>query len=816
MKEEDKVIHLQAHKNIKARVQARKLLDACHTHILTHLKSSLQHMLDNADDTLFAMADKADNNTEQSIYFDSMRILRLNQDEIESRFFQALEDGFDQFWQSGNNKNTDSYSIQMSLGDLSLVGETDLEESLAMTNLITKLKNNYSQELNALEQRLGEIAPDISVDDDNNPMGPKQICTAFAKATHELKTDIKIKLIIYKLFDIQMAADIGHLFDTINAEFVNAGILPKIKTRIRQKTTSPQRDAVSNNQVEPTVSDSNIVYKNVDANLLNNLQHLLAQQRPGGISGEPGLDAPVTTAVNDVMVALTSMQHNLAIDLDEHQAGIAAGNIRSAIGSQLGIPEGQAVPVNSLDNDIIDVVAMLFDFILDDPNLPVTARALIARLQIPMLKVAILDKDFFARRLHPARQLLNKLAAAGLGLDSQPEGDTELLEKIETTVHRILDDFNNDIGLFEELLEDLSEFQQGRDTVDKSRAIKAYRKFEEREQMELARSWVRETLRESIGDTPLPKNVLKIIMGPWHDVMTHTYLTDGAKNKLWKNQLRFIDVLVWSVQPKEIRVDREKLARVILQLKNSLRRGLHDIGYPDKKIEIIFNAVEPYHQASLRGLSSSQSSLIDKDKDRRHRTNPNSFFLFESGNEPGMRSDQDEKEDETVVNLQQRKLRESIDQNETQLITLDEFESILDEISTTRNTGQSTLDSMASFEEMLIEDIATAGWESERQEESLNDLEDEYLDMARNLEIGKWIEFTHEQDHKVRAKLVWKSDFLGEYTFTDWKFSIVANKTIYALASELRQGTAHVINDDPLLERAFNTVMTTLSAEPVN
>ncbi|MCP4186367.1 MAG: DUF1631 domain-containing protein, partial [Gammaproteobacteria bacterium] len=185
-----------------------------------------------------------------------------------------------------------------------------------------------------------------------------------------------------------MTADIGHLFDVINTEFINAGVLPKIKTRIRQKTTSPHRDTISSDQVEPTVSDSNIIYTNVDANLLNNLQNLLAQQRPGGLTGTPGPDAPVTTAINDVMVALTSMQHNLAIDLDEHQAGIAAGNIRSAIGSQLGIPEGQAVPVNTLDNDIIDVVAMLFDFILDDPNLPVTARALIARLQIPMLKVA--------------------------------------------------------------------------------------------------------------------------------------------------------------------------------------------------------------------------------------------------------------------------------------------------------------------------------------------------------------------------------------------------------------------------------------------
>ena len=66
---------------------------------------------------------------------------------------------------------------------------------------------------------------------------------------------------------------------------------------------------------------------------------------------------------------------------------------------------GQSRPIADLDGDVIDMVGMIFDFILDDNTLPNTVKALIGRLQIPIVKVAILEKGFFANKSHPARGL---------------------------------------------------------------------------------------------------------------------------------------------------------------------------------------------------------------------------------------------------------------------------------------------------------------------------------------------------------------------------------------------------------------------------
>ena len=87
---------------------------------------------------------------------------------------------------------------------------------------------------------------------------------------------------------------------------------------------------------------------------------------------------------------------------------------------------------------------------LEDRNLAAPIKGLIARLQIPILKVAMLDKSFFSKGGHPARKLLNEVANASLGwVPSDPNGDVErdpFYFKIETLVARIIDEFVDDVG----------------------------------------------------------------------------------------------------------------------------------------------------------------------------------------------------------------------------------------------------------------------------------------------------------------------------------------------------------------------------------
>ena len=838
MSADGKVVPLSTHQphGIEGQVKARKLLDTCRNLTLKHLKTSLQAMLDNADDALFAMAGKAENNANQSLYFDSMRLVRLHRSDIEKQFYQQIETGFDEFWDHKEEQAQEQLNNELSIDDLSLVEETDLEESLAITNLVTKIKSNFGPAISAIEQRLEQIASHITIDDDTNPMGPKAICNAFTKVTQALDTELKIKLIIYKLFDHQLVADIGPLYDSINQEFIAAGVLPKIKARINrsQHFTPAAHGTAALPDTDVTFSpeegdhyqasnDSGVFLANLQQLLSANRSTATAQGGSGSVATPSSIPHP-PTPTQDVLSALTAIQLQPAILPAEGGADSVSNGIRSAMGAQLGIGEGQTVSLNSVDNDMIDVIAMMFEFILDDPNLPDAARALIGRLQIPMLKVAILDKEVFASKSHPARKLLNSLAVAGLGLEDEVEGENYLLAKMESIVNRILDEFKDDISLFENLSIELEEFMEERLKEEAQRKEETKKKYEAREQMELARTWVRETLKDALGDKQMPKEVLKIIMGPWHDVMTHTYLNEGDKSRLWKNQLRFIDVLAWSVQPKQLKVDRKKLGNIIKHLIASLRDNLQSIDYPAEKIERIFESLEPYHHASLYGLrvtdTPAETAAADTLSAEANEDSSQSGFYQQPSVETARQENPAENsaaaDDDTPeftcdeeMTTDQASIAAAIADMEEQMATLEELEASLDEpLAALQQEDEAEDDD--SFDKEIMEDIVLAGWDAEDHIPE-DQPEDEYLELARHLQAGKWVEFIDDDKKKVRAKLTWKSELLGEYTFTNWKFDVIADKTIYGLAADLRRGTARIIDDVPVLDRALSAVMNGLA-----
>jgi len=117
--------------------------------------------------------------------------------------------------------------------------------------------------------------------------------------------------------------------------------------------------------------------------------------------------------------------------------------------TRVSVKSGKSRVVEEADEDVINLVALLFEFILNDHAVPDAFKALIARLQIPMLKLAVLDKSLFSRAGHPARRLLNEIASAAIGW-SPAEGNPRdsLYLRIEQVVQRLLNDFAEDPAIF--------------------------------------------------------------------------------------------------------------------------------------------------------------------------------------------------------------------------------------------------------------------------------------------------------------------------------------------------------------------------------
>ena len=140
------------------------------------LKESLQTLFDNADDTLFEMADRAHNNAEQNIFFEAMRDLRLKRKSIERNF---LDKFFEAFLRLGNYEIAEPIlSEPVSFDKLALVHNDDLERTVAVDSMVTKVMNRDGVALSQLTTRLNELIPQ-PLTDETNPLGPTLLCDFF-------------------------------------------------------------------------------------------------------------------------------------------------------------------------------------------------------------------------------------------------------------------------------------------------------------------------------------------------------------------------------------------------------------------------------------------------------------------------------------------------------------------------------------------------------------------------------------------------------------------------------------------------------------
>jgi len=266
------------------------------------------------------------------------------------------------------------------------------------------------------------------------------------------------------------------------------------------------------------------------------------------------------------------------------------------IGALRGERPGQ---VATIDEDTIDLVGMLFEFILEDNNLPTQMQVMLSRLQIPYLKAAILDRKLFAHRQHPARRLLDNLAEAAKGWSEESDRDGRLHDMVKSIVDSLLQEFDDDLGIFERLCLKLQGFQE---TTGRRAELAEQRVAEStrgREKLEQARRRAAREILNRIGDHSLPPLVHGILSRAWANYMVLTLLRQGEESPEFREALRFVDEFIISTRPVRD-VEAKRLLRQILPgIERSLRRGLANVAFQDNDIERLLAQLHGYYRQQL-------------------------------------------------------------------------------------------------------------------------------------------------------------------------------------------------------------------------
>ncbi|HEX7339888.1 MAG TPA: DUF1631 family protein, partial [Rhodanobacteraceae bacterium] len=307
---------------------------------------------------------------------------------------------------------------------------------------------------------------------------------------------------------------------------------------------------------------------------------------------------------NELMGALGVLQTQLATTAaapaSAPLAGYSASMLKEQLLGQLGALRG-ARPnhIASIDEDTIDLVGMLFEFILEDRNLPAEMQVLLARLQIPYLKAAILDRRMFAHTSHPARQLLDELADAAKGWSAESDRDRRLYAKVHSIVETLLQEFDDDMDIFVRLSRELADFlatSRKRAELSEQRVAEAVRG---REKLQQARRHAAQAILARIDNQDLPELVRGILTRAWANYLVLTLLRQGQDSQEFRVALRFVDDFVWSTLPKQNDAERDRLRRLLPLLEKSLRHGLATVAFQDSDVESLMAQLNALYRAQL-------------------------------------------------------------------------------------------------------------------------------------------------------------------------------------------------------------------------
>ncbi len=570
---------------------------------ITVLVAGLDELFTHCDDLFFDLSSRAASNNEQTLYFESMRELRVKKAAVINGFRQNLEQSFLALGRANGSQAGKPGSIDpLNADTFTLVQNDELEREVALSGMIGKARAANQESIYHLTLRLDYLVARIQVTQDNNPLDPETICRGFANACEQFDIHIKARIIIFKQFERLVLARLVKVYSAANELLINAGVLPKISHQVRKQADvgvdGGSQQASSGTDAGSAMGSAALAGApahgfNFDFGELSNL---LASMRRLGLTSLPNYNA-YTTNPGPLMPAteLLELLSHLQASVESQPSGHEPPpDLRQLVQNLLRAADPQQPQsLQQPDEDVINLVAMFFDFVLDDRNLPVAIQALISRLQIPILKVALRDKAFFSHTGHPARRLINTIASASVGWDEsdQPSKD-KLYDKVLEIVQTINEHYTDNEHVFIEKLAELEQFLQQENQrvalVEKRTSQAAEGQARTRQ----AKTAVQSLLYGKLEKPLLPAAISEFLVETWQQLLVLIHLRQGEDNPDWIAAAQLVDDLLWACGRHSDARSRQRLEKIKPDLLARIASGLSRIAATAEESQAIVARID--------------------------------------------------------------------------------------------------------------------------------------------------------------------------------------------------------------------------------
>lgn len=575
-------------------------------------------------DALFEQAEKSSNDQEQRRYFEAMQQLKSRGGAMQASFRQELGKSFQAFIDGRDEEK--SLEDQIDVASLSLVQRDELEDELAISVIISKSNSRNSESLWKLNRRMAVLRGGKTVNDETNPFGPALVCEALQIGISQLGVDTKARILIYKHLGKIFVISFNKILDPLNDVLIDKGILPNLrfsvsKTEEEVKAVAEESgEAVINPDDTAVESGSAIMHQRELYSAIRSLQESKGPRShsAGGVSfsgiATDGTGGKDTFSSNDYALVLSAIQQSKAfLSAAALNRPLSTEKVEEKLFDVLAHQgsEDAKHKMSRDDADTVDLVGMIFRYMLDDPKLHDSVKSLLSHLHTPYLKLALMDRTFLDNYQHSARLLLNHMADVGARWVKE-ENDRTVLPKIKTMVENILKGFIDDISIFDRLLEDFSRFKENLEKRARMVEKRNTQSQQGQEKLELSKQQAEDEIVLRLQQANIPESIGKLLQKPWSDFLAFNLLRHGDDSLTWQSALKVVDGVVWSVRPGESHDSKEDFHRRQAQLEQTVAEGLSTIGYDQEASKGLLNALKEaqelaYHGAVMAEVNEHQA-----------------------------------------------------------------------------------------------------------------------------------------------------------------------------------------------------------------
>jgi len=552
---------------------------------------------------------------------------------------------------------------------LSLVDDSEVEERMFADRISQQIAHACENELRELSGYMGSLLKTGRADHDRNPLRAEVIGAALYRAIEAVTKDADARKLLARELGAAMARAMPECYAQVLRGLQESGVQP-VSLTVRQvegpgnqlpglnsayatlsgtrsqsseldmHSTSPggeghhgdhadqsgygrraTRGTGASSLLGPTTSGggrgssrsgatshAGLTPSQADAQMMALLRHLtaLSTSRSGELDAAPrgmggargpasayGTTGPNPTGGGDLAGG--------APHAGDGFTGLMAVNLIRAHREELLQASG-----GKLDHMVIDVVGSLFDQILSDTRVPPQMARQIARLQLPVLRVALSDSTFFSSRRHPVRRFVNRIASLACAFDDFDEGPgKQFLERVRALVQEIVEGDFDQVDLYTSKIAALESFiAEQTHSVAQTHGTAVTLGSKESE-LRLQQRYMLQ-LKSALQPMALPAWLNEFLPQVWGQALVLAASRDGAGSDRAQRYRRVGRDLVMSIMPKGSPALRKKFLMTLPPLMKDLNEGLTLIGWPEAAQREFFSKLLPAHAESLKGPPQSE------------------------------------------------------------------------------------------------------------------------------------------------------------------------------------------------------------------